>query len=94
MSYHALVMFIELWLKSSIGYIGQTHQNRDVRQFEKSAPSNIEHLVEISDIFFMTGSIVQHMETLTPWSILIFQGASVGTSLQFFHMVPERLFQK
>ena len=54
------------------GYIGQIQKNRDFRKFEKSAPSNIEHLVEIS-MFFMTWSTVQHPETLTPSSILIFK---------------------
>ena len=42
----------------------------------------------------MTWSTVQHPETLTPSSILIFQGALVGTSFRNFYMVPERLFQK
>ena len=35
-----------------IGYIGQIHENRDFRKSEKSAPSNIEHLVEISLFFY------------------------------------------
>ena len=34
--------------KNCIGYIGQIFKNRDFRKSEKSAPSNIEHLVEIS----------------------------------------------
>ena len=42
----------------------------------------------------MTWSTVQHTETLTPSSILIFQGALVGTGLRFLYIVPEGLFQK
>ena len=79
-------------VKNCIGYIGQIPKNHDFRKIEKSAPSKIEILVEIS-MFFMTWSTVQHPETLTPSSILIFQGASVGT-LRLFKVVPEWLFQK
>ena len=42
----------------------------------------------------MTWSTVQHTETLTPSSILIFQGAFYATGFLFSYMVPERLFQK
>ena len=73
-------------VKSCIGYIGQIPKNRDVRTFEKSAPLNVEHLVEISKF--------QHPETLTPSSILVFQGALDATSFRFVYMVPKRLFQK
>ena len=83
---------MKLLAKNCIGYIGQIIQNRDVRKFEKSAPSKIEIFVEFT-MFFMTWSTVQHMETLTPSSILIFQGALVGTGFRFLNMVPERLFQ-
>ena len=44
--------------------------------------------------FFMTWSTVHYTENLTPSSILIFQGASVGTGLRIFYMIPERLFSK
>ena len=71
-------------VKNSIGCIGQIPKHRDFRKFEKSAPSKIEHLVEFSMFLFMTWSTVQHMETLTSSSILIFQGALVATSFRFF----------
>ena len=35
-----------------IGYIGQTTQNHDFWNFEKSAPPKIENLVEISLFFY------------------------------------------
>ena len=38
--------------KNCIGYIGQTSKNRDFRKFEKSAPSKIENLVNISMFLF------------------------------------------
>merc|ERR1711953_938630 len=38
--------------KNCIGYIGQTSKNRDVRKSEKSAPSKIENLVEVSMFFY------------------------------------------
>ena len=38
-------------VKNCIGYIGQINKHRDFRKFEKSAPSKIENLVEIS-VFF------------------------------------------
>ena len=46
-----IFLFIELWLNNCIGYIGQTTKNRDFRKFEKSAPSKIEFLFEISLLF-------------------------------------------
>ena len=52
LSYDFIVLFIELWRKNCIGYIGQTPKNRDFRKFEKSAPPKIEHLVEISMLFY------------------------------------------
>ena len=39
-------------VKNCIGYIGQIPKNHDFRKFEKSAPSNIENLVEISMFFY------------------------------------------
>ena len=33
---------------------------------------------------FMTGATVQHLETLTPSLILIFQAGSIGKGLRFF----------
>ena len=75
-------------VKNCIGYIGQIPKNRDFRKFEKSAPSKIEKIIEFS-MLFMTWSTVQRLETLTPSSILIFQGALDGTSFRCFYMVPE-----
>ena len=49
-------------------------------------------LAEIS-MFFMTGSTVQHPDTVTPSSILIVQGALDATSFRFVYMDPERHFQ-
>ena len=43
-----LVAAMEKSVNNCIGYIGQTSKNRYFRKFEKSAPPNIEHLVEIS----------------------------------------------
>ena len=39
-------------VKNCIGYIGQISKNHDVRKFEKSAPSKIENLVDISMFFY------------------------------------------
>ena len=46
-----LVATVKKSAKNCIGYIGQTSKNRDFRKFEKSAPSKIENLVEISMFF-------------------------------------------
>ena len=83
---------MKLSVKSCIGYIGQIPKKHDFRNIEKSAPLKIGILVENS-MFLVKWSTVQHPETLTPSSILIFQGAMDATSFRFFHMVPERLFQ-
>ena len=76
-----------------IGYIGQPPK---ITIFETSKNPHPRKSKSASKFqcFYMKWSTVQHMETLTPSSILIFQGASVGTGLRFFKVVPERLFQK
>ena len=59
---------------------------------DKPAPSNIEHLVEIS-ICFMTLSTVWHPETLTPSSILIFKAHLLVLVSDFFIRFQRDVFK-
>ena len=56
-SYDFLVLFIELRLKSCIGYIGHPLQNREFRKFEKIAPSKIKNLVEF--LMFLNETVIR-----------------------------------
>ena len=76
------VATMKVLAKSCIGYTGPILKNRDFRKSRKNAPSKIEISLTFQRLF-MTWSTVQHMETLTPSSIQIFQGASVGTGRGF-----------
>ena len=75
-----------------IGYIGQTSQNRDVRKFEKSAPSKIENLVETSMFFY---DMVNRPTSgdLNPIFDTDFSRRVRCYRFPNFYIVPERLFQ-
>ena len=80
-------------VKNCIGHIGQIPKNLDFRKFEKSAPSKIEKLVEISMFFYDRVKRPTYGD-LNP---IFDTGFSrrIGWYLSpIFYMVPECLFQK
>ena len=80
-------------VNNCIGYIGQISKNLDFRKFEKSAPSNIEHLVEISMLFYDMVKRPTYGDLKPIFDTDFSRRIGWYWSL-IFYTVPERLFQQ